>query len=140
MVCSSVVVGVTAAREAGLFRGLEADDSAIDGAADMEFDGVWPSCALTVVRRAQLHQHSHLDHSDVVLAKNFEMNWRVIVVAARWQNGLQFQYDHHQAQAASCLSSSSLVRVQRATVPTGACASTTRSMAHPHCRRGSAQS
>ena len=49
MACLSIVVGVTAAREVGLFRGLQVDDSATDGPADMDFDGVWPGCALTVV-------------------------------------------------------------------------------------------
>ena len=47
VVARALAVGVTAAREAGLFRGLEADDTGAD--ADMDFDGVWPGCALTVV-------------------------------------------------------------------------------------------
>lgn len=64
MACSAFVVGVTAAREAGLFRGLEADDSATDGTTDTEFGGVWPGCALTVVCLARLHQHSDSVYSN----------------------------------------------------------------------------
>jgi hypothetical protein len=37
-------VGVTSARAAGLFRGLEADDDSRDGddTPDSDFDGIWP--------------------------------------------------------------------------------------------------
>jgi len=45
-------VGVTSARAAGLFRGLEADDDSRDGddTPDSDFDvGIWPGASLTVV-------------------------------------------------------------------------------------------
>ena len=45
-------VGVTSARAAGLFRGLEADDGSRDGddTPDSDFDvGIWPGASLTVV-------------------------------------------------------------------------------------------
>lgn len=42
-----VCIGVTAARNTGLFRGLEADDEAAE--VDAEFNGVWEGCKLTVI-------------------------------------------------------------------------------------------
>lgn len=139
MSCAIFAVGVTAAREAGLFRGLEADDSDTDGATGMSgFDGVWPGCGLTVVSDI-CRPHTSPAYRNVFKSGSLQ-SCGLAGVVGRWQSGLQCLFDRHQPQGASSPSSYSSVLVRRAMGPTGACESMTPSMSrlsHPR-RRGSA--